>query len=55
MYTAYSAAMVCLSQAFKLYWEVDQAIKDIEWDYHCTDHNVSGLSITGFTLPLQGA
>eukprot|EP00878_Enallax_costatus_P023272 GHUV01024743.1.p1 GENE.GHUV01024743.1~~GHUV01024743.1.p1 ORF type:complete len:564 (+),score=175.47 GHUV01024743.1:251-1942(+) len=29
---------VC-NEAFKLYHDIDQAIKDVEWDYECTDHN----------------
>lgn len=29
-------------QAFQLFHEVDQEIKDLEWVYNCTDHNVSG-------------
>lgn len=32
---------VC-SQAFRLWHEVEQEMKDLEWNFNCTDHNVSG-------------
>jgi hypothetical protein len=39
-------------QAFQLFYEVDQEIKDIEHAYNCTDHNVSGWCCRTLTLRL---
>jgi hypothetical protein len=42
-----STNLSSLRQAFQLFYDVDQEIKDLEWHFNCTDHNVSG---TAFVL-----
>jgi hypothetical protein len=39
--TAMLLRWLVLLQAFKLYHAIDSEVKDYEWRWGCTDHNVS--------------